>query len=140
MNGPSAPSCTARVVNDARSLPALGSLMPMHHTRSPRMAGAGLVDRIDRPRLVARCLGEGPPPFEQLHDTAHHLHDLAADAIAQVGRQPGRDRGHVVWSEAVELTLLGGHRVTGEPFGEARAGDRCDAVHPHPRPLELTGE
>ena len=32
----SLPSRTAEVVNDARSLPALGSLMPMHQVVSPR--------------------------------------------------------------------------------------------------------
>src|SRR3954469_1905846 len=32
------PSSTARVVSDARSEPAFGSLIPMHHTMSPRRA------------------------------------------------------------------------------------------------------
>src|SRR5438270_12223591 len=70
-------------------------------------------DGVDRPRLVGRGLVDRVPALGQLYETAGDDEHLPADAVRQVGRQPGDEGGRVLRSPRVEaaVTRVGGRRA-----------------------------
>ena len=129
------PSSTARVCRPARSEPAFGSLMPMHHTVSPRIAaGASSLLRgrseLEQGRRDDRVPGEVHRPRDalvrHLLEVDERLHRRCVPA-AELGRV-ARDHPAVV--EQRRLPVARPLRDQRAVAGRAHiAGE----VAPHPR-------